>query len=303
MSTVLLNALHYFMILVGELALLFVGISFLVGLLQEYIPAEKIESVLGGKRYPLVNNVLGAGFGALTPFCSCSTIPIALGLLNARAQFGAVMSFLVASPLLNPVILSLLALLLGMKTAVIYFAIVFPASVLIGDIWQRLGLASEVKDVMIKQNCCSSEAALSAQGSQKYYKIISAFWSAWFLFKQMLPWLIVGAGIGAFIYGFIPEDFIVQIAGPNNPIAIPVAALIGIPMYIRTETMLPISNVLLSKGMGIGAVMALIIGGSGASIPEISLLAAIFKRKLVITFVLTVFIVASLAGILFSLLV
>lgn len=303
MSTVLLNALRYFIILVGELALLFVGISFLVGLLQEYIPAEKIESVLGGKRHPLVNNVLGAGFGALTPFCSCSTIPIVLGLLNAGAQFGAVMSFLIVSPLLNPVILSLLALLLGMKTAVIYFAIVFPAAVLIGDIWQRLGLASEVKDVMIKQNCCSSLAAISAQGTQKYYKIISAFWSAWSLFKQMLPWLIVGAGIGAFIYGFIPEDFIVKIAGPNNPIAIPVAALIGIPMYIRTETMLPISNVLLSKGMGIGAVMALIIGGSGASIPEISLLAAIFKRKLVITFVLTVFIVASLAGILFSLLV
>jgi uncharacterized membrane protein YraQ (UPF0718 family) len=239
MSAHLIDALRYFVILTGELALLFVGISFLVGLLQEYVPPEKIEGVLGGNRHPLINNVLGAGFGALTPFCSCSTIPIVLGLLNARAQFGAVMSFLVASPLINPVILGLLTFLLGLKITIIYFAIIFPAAVLVGHIWQKVGLASEVKDVMIKQNCCSSETTASAQVSQKYYKIIRAFGSAWFLFKQMLPWLILGAAIGAFIYGFIPEDLIVKIAGPSNPLAIPVAAIIGIPMYIRTETMLP----------------------------------------------------------------
>ena len=123
----------------------------------------------------------------------------------------------------------------------------------------------------------------------------TAFFGAWSLFRQMLPWLLVGAGIGALIYGYIPEDLIVGIAGPAIPLAIPAAAIVGIPMYIRTETILPISGVLLSKGMGIGAVLALIIGCAGASIPEVSLLAAIFKRRLVITFVLTVLIVAMLA--------
>lgn len=303
MSVDLIGTLRYFFILTGELALLFIGISFLVALLQEYVPPEKIERVLGGNRHPLVNNVFGATFGALTPFCSCSTIPVVLGLLNAGAQFGATMSFLIASPLLNPVILGLLTVLLGLKITVIYFVIVFPAAVLTGYIWEKLGFASDVKDVMIKQSCCDSETAVSEQVSEKYYKIKKSFGSAWSLFREMLPWLVLGASIGALIYGFIPEELIIKVAGPHNPLAIPMAALIGIPMYIRAETMLPISSVLLSKGMGIGPVMALIIAGAGASIPEVSLLAAIFKRRLVITFVVTVITVAIFAGILFSVLV
>jgi len=117
------------------------------------------------------------------------------------------------------------------------------------------------------------------------------------LFRQVLPYLILGAAIGAFIYGFVPEDLIVSLAGPENPLAIPVAAIIGIPMYIRAETIIPISAVLLAKGMGLGAVMALIIGGAGASLPEVTLLASIFERRLVATFVAVVLGVAISAGI------
>jgi uncharacterized membrane protein YraQ (UPF0718 family) len=117
-----------------------------------------------------------------------------------------------------------------------------------------------------------------------------------------VPYLILGAAIGAFIYGFIPEELIVAAAGPDNPLAIPVAAVIGVPMYIRAETIIPISAVLLEKGMGIGAVMALIIGGAGASIPEVTLLASIFEKRLVAAFVVTVLGVAVLAGVLFQVL-
>jgi hypothetical protein len=118
-----------------------------------------------------------------------------------------------------------------------------------------------------------------------------------------VPYLILGAAIGAFIYGFVPEDLIVSVAGPQNPLAIPLAAFIGIPMYIRAETIIPISAVLLGKGMGIGAVMALIIGGAGASIPEVTLLASIFEKRLVAAFVVTVIGVAILAGLIFQFLV
>jgi len=119
---------------------------------------------------------------------------------------------------------------------------------------------------------------------------------------QFFPYLLLGAGIGAFIYGFVPGDLIVSLAGPENPLAIPVAAVIGVPMYIRAETLIPVSAVLLEKGMGIGAVMALIIGGAGASIPEVTLLSAIFEWRLVAAFVATILTVAVLAGVLFQVL-
>lgn len=111
-----------------------------------------------------------------------------------------------------------------------------------------------------------------------------------------MPYLLLGAGIGAFIYGFVPSDLVVQIAGQDNTLAIPAAAIIGIPLYIRAETILPIGLALIEKGMSVRAVLALVIGGAGASIPELSLLSAIFEKKLVAAFVLTIFTIAVAAG-------
>ncbi|KUK60518.1 MAG: Permease [Methanoculleus marisnigri] len=292
----LITAGQFFVVIAAELVLLFVGITFLVGLLQAYIPEERIRRVLAGRREG-VGNVLAAGFGALTPFCSCSTIPILLGLLDIGIPFGVCMSFLFASPLLNPVILALLVALVGVVPTAIYAAVTFPAAVVIGWLLGRLGYERYVKDVMVEgrpEPCdCAAGHAVRIRG---------AFSFAVSLFKQVFPYLLLGAGIGAFIYGFIPEDLIVSLAGPDNPLAIPVAAVIGVPMYIRAETLIPVSAVLLEKGMGIGAVMALIIGGAGASIPEVTLLSAIFERRLVAAFVATILTVAVLAGVLFQVL-
>lgn len=294
----LITAGQFFVVIAGELILLFVGITFLVGLLQAYIPEERIRSVLAGRRQG-VGNVIGAGFGALTPFCSCSTIPILLGLLEVGIPFGVCMSFLLASPLLNPIILSLLVALIGVVPTAVYAAVTFTAAVGIGWLLGRLGYGRYVKDVMVegRPEPCDCAVAVSHGG-----RIRSAFSFAVSLFRQVLPYLLLGAGIGAFIYGFIPEGLIVSLAGPDNPLAIPVAAVIGVPMYIRAETIIPISAVLLEKGMGIGAVMALIIGGAGASIPEVTLLAAIFERRLVAAFVVTILMVAVLAGVVFQVL-
>ena len=120
--------------------------------------------------------------------------------------------------------------------------------------------------------------------------------SAWDTFKGVFWYLLLGAGIGAFIYGFFPQDLVVKVAGPGNPWSIPVAAAIGVPMYIRAETIIPISAALVGKGMGLGTVLALIIGGAGASIPELIILGSMFKKKLVFAFAVNVFIVAIAAG-------
>jgi uncharacterized membrane protein YraQ (UPF0718 family) len=289
----------YFLQIAGELVALFIGITFLVGLLQEYVPQDKIQAFL--TRAPKgVGNIIGAGFGALTPFCSCSTIPILVGLLNTGVPFGICMSFLLASPLLNPVIFGLLLALLGWEITILYGIFTFAAAVIIGVVLETLGFARYVKSVTVVggNSTYASTVPIKGSGFWERHKprIKNAGGFAWTLFKHIAVYLLIGAAIGSAIYGFIPEELIVKIAGPDNLFAIPVAAVIGIPMYIRAETIIPISAVLLGKGMAIGTVVALIIGGAGMSIPEISLLAAIFKRKLVTVFIAAILVVAVITG-------
>jgi len=289
-------AVNFFLEIAAELIILFIGITFLVGLIQEYVSDETIKRALGG-RHKILGSILGAGFGALTPFCSCSTIPLLLGMLNAGVPFASAMAFLFASPLLNPVIVSLFIILMGWKTTALYFAVTFVGAVAIGLLLDSLGFSDQVKSVAAVRSCCDCQQATDARSRMQR--------SAGFaisLFLQLMPYLLIGAGIGAFIHGFVPTEIISRLAGSDNPVAIPVAAIIGIPIYIRAETMIPIGMALIEKGMSVGAVLALVIGGAGASIPELTLLSAIFRRKMLSAFVLTILAIALAAGYLANLL-
>jgi uncharacterized membrane protein YraQ (UPF0718 family) len=290
-------AINFFIEIAVELTVLFIGVTFLVGLIQEYVPEETIKKALGG-RHKVLGSILGAGFGSLTPFCSCSTIPLLLGMLNAGVPFAAAMAFLFASPLLNPVIISLFIVLMGWKIAALYFAITFVAAAAIGLLLDGLGFASQVKSVAAVRSCCDCQQKTDAKS-----RIGRSAAFAFGLFRQLMPYLLLGAGIGAFIYGFVPTEIISKIAGPDNPLAVPMAAIIGIPIYIRAETMIPIGLVLTEKGMSVGAVLALVIGGAGASIPELTLLSAIFEKKLLAAFVFTISGIAIATGYLANLLV
>ncbi len=290
-------AMNFFVEIAVELVVLFIGITFLVGLIQEYVPEETIKRALGG-RHKILGSILGAGFGALTPFCSCSTIPLLLGMLNAGVPFASAMAFLFSSPLLNPVIISLFIILMGWKVTALYFAVTFGAAVAIGLLLDGLGFASQVKPVAAVRGCCDCQ-----QGTDARSRIHRSADFALSLFRQLVPYLLIGAGIGAFIHGFVPTELISRIAGPGNPLAVPVAAVIGIPIYIRAETMIPIGLALIEKGMSVGAVLALVIGGAGASIPELTLLSAIFEKRMLAAFVLTIFTIAVAAGSLANLLV
>ena len=280
------QTLEFFAVITVELVLLFIGISFLVGLMLEYVPPERIRKLMGGDGW--FGNVVGAAFGSITPFCSCSTIPLTMGFLEAKAPFGATMSFLLASPLLNPVILGMVLAFMGWEVALVYGTTTFILAVVVGRLWAKLGLAKEVKKVRVKGGRSDEE-----DGRPKYKRAASF---AWENFVHMFPYLLIGVVIGALIYGVVPDDLIVDVAGPGNPLSVPVAAFIGIPLYVRAETIIPIGMALIDKGMGTGTVIALLIGGAGASIPEVSMLAGIFKRKLVIAFVLTIIAVAVTTG-------
>ncbi|HML26650.1 MAG TPA: permease, partial [Methanomethylovorans sp.] len=162
------------------------------------------------------------------------------------------MAFLFSSPLLNPVIISLFIILMGWKVAAFYFAVTFMATIIIGLLLDELGFASQIKPVAAVRNCCDCQ-----QGTDARSRIQRSAGFAFSLFRQLMPYLLLGAAIGAFIHGFVPTEIISRLAGPENPLAIPVAAIIGIPIYIRAETMIPIGLALIEKGMSLGAVLAL----------------------------------------------
>ena len=292
----LIKTLKYFLLISAELTVLFLGISALVALVLMYVPQDKMRAWLSKRG--LWGNFLGAVVGSLTPFCACSTIPMTLGMLNAGAPFGPVMSFVIASPLLNPIIISMVATLMGLKACLLYFGVTFSGSVIFGVILEKTGGVRFVRNVRIKPSCCGNAApVIPADFSGK---LKSAFATAWADFRAVLVYLLIGVGIGAGIYGYIPQEFVARIAGPHNPFAIPIAALVGVPLYIRAETAIPIGLALAQKGMSMGAVIALIIGGAGMAIPEMAMLASIFKKRLVASIMAVIWATAVIGGYAFN---
>ncbi len=331
MSQEMQDTLGMFAFLAIELSFLFLLISYLVGVLQRYLPQDRIAELLSarhGRSY-----LLAAALGAITPFCSCSTIPLLKGLIRARAGFGPMMVFLFASPLLNPIIVVLLAVTFGLKLTGIYVTFGLLVSIIAGWSLHRLGFERYVLNVdAVKGGCkaasarsgstTDTESADSGGGSGgsgsiaygrgyaapvvSYYESLlgdirsgkfEGLWNeTWADFRKVLPYLILGVTIGSVIYGFVPTGMLTEYAGADNPFAIPFAAIIGVPLYIRAEAVIPLAAALLGKGVSAGAVMALIIGSAGASLTELILLKSLFRSTLVAVFLIVVIGMAVSAG-------
>lgn len=292
------DTLNMFAFLAVELTILFLLISYIVGVLQEYIPPSKIQSILSSKNG---KGYIIAGFlGAITPFCSCSTIPFLKGLLRAKAGFGTMMVFLFASPLLNPIIIGLFAVTFGVKVTVFYFTIAMSVSIAAGYLLEKLGFEKYIKPeayITPENKACASSCGSNNKPMSKWTRI---WHSTWTDFKKVLPYLIGGIALGSMIYGFMPTEFVASVASESNPFAVPIAAVIGIPLYIRAEAVIPLSAALAAKGMGLGAVMALIIGSAGASLTEVVLLKSLFKNPMIIAFLTVILSMAIGAGYLYS---
>ena len=294
MTDSIIEFIKTFLMLFFELLALFIVVSFIVSLIQQVVSEEKIKRLLS-KPNKAVNYILGMIFGAVTPFCSCSTIPILAGLLNSKVPFGPAMSFLIASPLMNPLMLFMLWALLGWKVAVVYFVVLAIFSILTGLVFSKMNLSESYKGVNVK-----GDGFFANKTGSRFKQALN---DAWAFLYPMLPYLFIGVFIGAFIYGFIPEAFITKYASGDGFISVLIASVIGIPMYIRPETMLPIAEALVSKGMSLGTVVALIIGGAGASIPEVVLLSKLFKKKFVISFVIAILVVAIATGLIVNIII
>lgn len=300
MSSQLLDTLGMFAFLAVELSVLFIGISALVGVLQRHIPPSRMEALLGSNQG--TGYILAAGLGAITPFCSCSTIPMLKGLIRARAGFGPMMVFLFASPLLNPIIVALLLATFGFTLTANYILAALVVALGAGWLLQVLGFERFVRREESKTASSCGGASDHNSGNQdtgpatskgKY----SGVWQhAWLDFIGVLPYLLIGIAIGSIIYGYMPTALLERYAGTDNPLAIPVAAVIGVPLYIRAEAVIPLAAALMAKGVGAGTVLALIIGSAGASLTELILLRSLFTLKLLVAFVAVIFAMAMIAG-------
>ena len=295
----LLNTLDYFGFIFLELVVLFLSISTAISLILQYIPREKFGRYLSGRS----GYLMAALLGSITPFCACSTIPLTLGLLNAGVSIGPVLTFVLVSPLLNPIIVGMVWTLMGWKACLIYFSACFFSAMAGGWLMKIFHAEQYVREFTEPgTSCCSGDAAESTVHATFKGKLKKAFIDAYGDLQRVLIYLIVGTAIGATIYGYIPQEWIVSLAGPENRFAIPLAALVGVPLYIRAESAIPIGLALVQKGMSLGAVIALIIGGAGMAIPEMSMLLSIFKARIVAAIVALIFFTAVIGGYLFDLL-
>jgi uncharacterized protein len=333
------ESVRFFLVTMVELAVLFVGISFLVGVINEFLPQEKVRRWLSGRRGR--GYVIGSMLGGLTPFCSCSTIPVTIGLLKAQAGFGPTMTFLFTSPLVNPIIVPLFFALLGPQVTVVYVVVAVTMAIAIGFTLERAGFSRYLNREMIYGNdspaawCAAKPSAAGAGSGRQAVQSLQMIrtlpaesccaavpesgsetvlttgvvagpvsedrWRRIFVgaagqFRKLLPFIVLGVAIGAVIHGFLPTDVVTRLAGADNPLAVPIAAVAGIPLYLRVSTMVPIAASLIGKGMSVGAVIALIIGGAGASLPEVAMLKGIFRLPLLMAFLGSVLVTAVAAG-------
>mgnify|MGYP006192802763 CR=1 FL=1 len=297
----------------------FLLISLLVSVINYYLPASKVRKLLSGNR----GYGVAMALGAVTPFCSCSTLPMLLGLLKARAAFGPLMAFLITSPLLNPFVVALFWLTFGAKVTLLYSGSVLLTAAMAGYLLQRLrferyirqellaesggGCASASADcnsaapAAVSSSCCAANVNIIQSSQRVKLPITQLLQDAVKQLRTMLPYMLIGVAVGAALHGFVPVTLFSQLAALNSFIMIPLAALIGIFLYVRASTMIPIATSLLAKGLSMGSVMSLTI--AGASLPELIMLKKIFHWPLLIAFVLLVLFTACITGISIELLV
>lgn len=302
----LLDSAAYFVHLAIVLVPLFLAGSFLVGLAQEYLPPEKVEQKLRGHDEG-TGNVLAAAFGAVTPFCSCSTVPALAAFLQAGAPLGLAFSFLLASPLVNEIAIILLLGLFGLKVTVLYVLTTFTAAVVGGIVIGRLGLGEHVRDVQLldTEHAVATDGGTCGDCSEPVSKthrehVGAAGRGAWSFVVDMTPYLLLGMTVGALIHGAVPIGLIERVLGPENPIAVVLAALAGAPVYISMSGMLPIGVSLMEQGIPVGTVLAFVIGGAGVSIPNLILLHKLFERRLLLVYAGTVVTIGTVTGALFN---
>jgi len=273
------QALNFFIYDSIKILILLSVIIFLVAIVRSYFPPERTRRILSHKREYIGNGLAGL-LGIVTPFCSCSAVPLFIGFVESGVPLGVTFSFLVSSPMINEVALVLLLGLFGWRVALLYISTGLVISVISGVVIGKLKMERYVQDYVYQMKVGNTEIVRQNFGEKiQYAKDYTKD-----LLKRIWPYVLIGIGVGGFIHGYVPSDFLIKYAGPGNPFAVPVAVLIGVPLYSNAAGTIPIVQALMGKGLPIGTVLAFMMAVTALSFPEAVILKNVLKIRLLLIF-------------------
>ena len=279
----IVETVHFFLYDTVKITLLLTGIIFVITFLRSYMSIERTRALLGGKRAGL-GNVIAAGLGVITPFCSCSAVPAFIGFVAAGVPVGVTMSFLIASPLVNEVAIGLLLSLFGWQITLIYVAAGLVIAIGAGFIIGRLRPERWVEPFVFETHL-GNQTIDPSKGLTIHDRVGIAMTEVSSILRKVWPYLLVGIGLGALIHGWAPADFFATYAGPDNLFAVPLVTAIGVPLYSNAAGVLPMVESLYAAGLPIGTLMAFMMSVVALSLPELILLKRVLRPQLLAIFV------------------
>ena len=273
------EALNFFIYDTIKIFLLLTTIIFVVAIIRSSFPPERTKRILSHNR-EYVGNIMAALLGIVTPFCSCSAVPLFIWFVESGVPLGVTFSFLVSSPMVNEVALIMLWGMFGWKIALIYIGTGLLVAIVSGIVIGRLKMEKYVQDYVWEMQVGQQEIEeLTFRDKLVYARDYTRD-----LLKKIWPYVVIGVGLGAFIHGYVPQDFLAKWAGRDNPFAVPIAVALGVPLYSNAAGVIPIVSALTQKGMAIGTVLAFMMAVTALSLPEAIILSNVLKRRLLLTF-------------------
>ncbi len=293
----LAGSIEFFLYDAPKVLLLLTGVVMVMGMVNSYFTAERTRALLAGRREG-VGNVLAAMLGVVTPFCSCSAVPLFIGFVQAGVPLGITFSFLIAAPMVNEVALTLLFGLFGLRVASLYLGLGLAVAMLAGWVIGRANMESYLEDWVremprVQASAGKDELVLADRLDAGFASVREIVGKVW-------PYVLVGISIGAVIHGYVPENFMARLMGGGSWWSVPLAVLIGVPMYTNAAGIIPIVEALLSKGAALGTVLAFMMSVIALSLPEMIILRKVLKVRLIATFAAVVASGILLVGHLFN---
>lgn len=271
------DALNFFIYDTVKIIFLLTTIIFAVTLLRSYFSTEKVREYLS-KKHEFTGNVLAALFGIITPFCSCSAIPLFLGFLQARIPLGVTFSYLISAPLNNEIAIAMLFTMFGWKVTALYIGFGLLVAIVGGIVIGRMGLE---KEILIEVKPIEGEIKADSQKIAFGVRVREAAEYTKDILRKIWLYVLLGVGAGAFIHGYVPTEFIASVAGADNIFAVPLATLLGVPMYSNAAGVMPLIEVLTAKGMLMGTALSFMMAVTALSLPEAMILKRVMSMKLI----------------------
>ena len=273
-------SIQFFIYDVIKITVLLCVLIFIISYIQSYFPPERSKKILG-RFHGIKANIISALLGTVTPFCSCSSIPLFIGFTSARLPLGVTFSFLISSPMVDLGSLVLLMSIFGIKIAVAYVIVGLIIAVIGGTIIEKMHMEKYVEEFIMK----SSSVDISSPDLSKKERLQYAKEQVIETFKKVFPYILIGVGIGAIIHNWIPEIWIERVLGGNNPFGVILATIVGIPMYADIFGAIPVAEALLTKGALLGTVLSFMMAVTTLSLPSLIMLKKAVKPKLLILFI------------------